>query len=559
MILHLRRIVPAEYPAGTVQVDVMIVYTPAARVVEGGTNGINNTINLAMEKSKEAHLNSDTRIYLNLVHRAETTYTESGDPYLDLDRLTYAGGSYTDMDDVHTWRDTYNADFICLLEDDPGTGGLGWVLNQETGKPSKAFCLAKVQQSDTSYTVVHEWGHNMGCRHSATQTSSPGPGLFSYSSGWQWDDTSANSVWPYTQQGYCSIMTYTDFDDDGTQEYEEVPYFSNPDIDYTGDSTNPVGHATNGDNARTMREMRHILSDYRIPLTPISSFPYTNSFEEGFGEWRFYDGTANWELENGSDVNLQNYPDMATTNAADGDIYLIVPGSGNSNKTAFLEAIFDFSALSNPEFSFSYCMNDYYGKEAVETLQVSTNSGSSWVDLWSNSGSSGQTWYQEEIDLSAYVGLTNVHLRFKGDLGPTWYKNYICLDAFSVTGVVANADSDGDGLPDNWETQYYGGATNANPSAMASNGVNTVMEAYIAGFDPTDADAGFLLTGLDLGRVMNWTWASGRVYSVYWSSNLVSGFDPVPMASNLTGSSFTDAVHSSESEGFYRIKVELAP
>jgi len=53
-------------------------------------------------------------------------------------------------------------------------------------------------------------------------------------------------------------------------------------------------------------------------------------------------------------------------------------------------------------------------------------------------------------------------------------------------------DLDGDGLPDWWETQYYGDSTNANPSAICSNGVNTVEEAYIAGLNPTNAQSWFL-------------------------------------------------------------------
>lgn len=56
------------------------------------------------------------------------------------------------------------------------------------------------------------------------------------------------------------------------------------------------------------------------------------------------------------------------------------------------------------------------------------------------------------------------------------------------TGV---GDIDGDGLPDDWEQQFYGSPTGANPAAMASNGVNTVREAYIADLDPTDPNAAF--------------------------------------------------------------------
>ncbi|HMP90553.1 MAG TPA: hypothetical protein PJ991_10145, partial [Kiritimatiellia bacterium] len=48
-------------------------------------------------------------------------------------------------------------------------------------------------------------------------------------------------------------------------------------------------------------------------------------------------------------------------------------------------------------------------------------------------------------------------------------------------------DTDGDGIPNWWEEQYFGGPTNANASALASNGVNTLLQAYIAGLNPTNA------------------------------------------------------------------------
>lgn len=254
---------PADAPAGSTLVDVMIVYTPAALAIEGNVANMNANIALAMQKANEVHTNSNTQIYLRLVHSAQVPYTESGNDGTDLDRLTNTGDGY--MDEVHTWRNSYGADFVCLFSDTATAGGLGWLLTSPSGRPEYAFCLARVQQTDWTYTVVHEWGHNMGCSHSKTQTSQPWEsGDFrSYSAGWQWDDTKAKSVWPNTQRGYCSVMTYEDFDNDGTQDYERVAHFSNPSINYTDNSTSPTGNAADGDNARTIREMKSILASYR--------------------------------------------------------------------------------------------------------------------------------------------------------------------------------------------------------------------------------------------------------------------------------------------------------
>jgi hypothetical protein len=51
-------------------------------------------------------------------------------------------------------------------------------------------------------------------------------------------------------------------------------------------------------------------------------------------------------------------------------------------------------------------------------------------------------------------------------------------------------DADGNGLPDEWELDYFGIA-GVNPNAFCSNGVNTRLEAYIAGLNPNDPAAAF--------------------------------------------------------------------
>ncbi len=254
-------------PLDTAVIDVMVVYTPAAKAREGGLNGINNNIAMAMQKANEAHGNSDTRVTFNLMHSAETAYVESGSGSTDLDRLTFTGGANSAMDEVHDLRDDYGVDLVCLFADIEYTGGIAWLLNSSSGQPERGFSMARVKQSDWSYTVVHEWGHNMGCGHSKAQTTQPGPGLYSYSAGWQWSDSAASAP----SIGFCSIMTYEDVDDDDSDEYERKPYFSNPDIDYAGNSTNPTGDTADGDNARTIRNVRNVVAAYRASIEPVDS------------------------------------------------------------------------------------------------------------------------------------------------------------------------------------------------------------------------------------------------------------------------------------------------
>ncbi len=129
--------------------------------------------------------------------------------------------------------------------------------------------------------------------------------------------------------------------------------------------------------------------------------------------------------------------------------------------------------------------------------------------------------------------------------------NTAYFDDINVTDSLD--DTDGDGLPDWWEENYFG-STAPDSDNSASNGVNSVFETYIAGLNPTDPAALFEISRQ--GSELLWNAASGRVYTIYWASNLLSDFQP--LETNNTGT-YTDALHSTGTEGFYKINVRLAP
>jgi hypothetical protein len=119
-------------------------------------------------------------------------------------------------------------------------------------------------------------------------------------------------------------------------------------------------------------------------------------------------------------------------------------------------------------------------------------------------------------------------------------------------------DSDADGISDPWETRYFGGPTNADPNAICSNGINTVLEAYIAGLDPTNSSSVFQTSVLcppSSGAVLRWSATAGRVYSVYWTTNLMNSFQPLQTNILWPQDSFTNP--SAVPCGYYKIKVQL--
>ncbi len=254
-------------PEDWADIDVLIVYTPAAAGwAAANDGGIANVVALSMEKAQLSLDNSDTFMSVNLVHSSEVDYVESNGGYdsiTDIYRLTFFEGHQHDphgyMDEVHDWRDDSGADLVALFSLAHDTGGLGWLLNNINGAPAYGFSLTRVQQASWTYTHIHEMGHNMGCHHHKEQNFQPGPTIWHnwpgniWSAGWRWTGDDGNH--------YCSLMTYTSgqYFPDGI-DHTAVAHFSNPDVVHYGQ---PSGHPQDGDNARTLRGIKHAVAAYR--------------------------------------------------------------------------------------------------------------------------------------------------------------------------------------------------------------------------------------------------------------------------------------------------------
>ncbi|QHI69415.1 LamG-like jellyroll fold domain-containing protein [Tichowtungia aerotolerans] len=127
------------------------------------------------------------------------------------------------------------------------------------------------------------------------------------------------------------------------------------------------------------------------------------------------------------------------------------------------------------------------------------------------------------------------------------------LDAINVP---VTDDVDDDGIPNTWEELYFGNLTGAVPGDDPdADGHNNEAE-YIAGSDPTDP-ASYFAAYFKADSSLEWNAVSGRVYSIYWSSDLISGFQCLESNVVWTGSNFVDAAHSADSQGFYRVDVRF--
>jgi hypothetical protein len=112
-----------------------------------------------------------------------------------------------------------------------------------------------------------------------------------------------------------------------------------------------------------------------------------------------------------------------------------------------------------------------------------------------------------------------------------------------------------------WLASY--GYTNDFESAVTEVGVNghALWQSYLAGLEPTNAASRLWLSGLlaadGSSLVFNWNTVTGRVYSLWGSAFVDSGFAPLPAATDLpwTVTSFTNALDAGTAGQFYRLEV----
>ncbi|HTV01169.1 MAG TPA: M12 family metallo-peptidase [Luteitalea sp.] len=233
--------------AGGPQVDLLVVYTAAARVAAGGTTAMRATVDLAVAATNDALANSLVQAGVRLVDVREVPYVESRSLETDLDRLTELNDGV--MDDVHTWRNASGADLVSLIveRNDLQLEGLAWLMQSPSVFfESRAFSVV-MRRAAAALTLAHEVGHNLGLAHD--RANALAAGAFDYAYGYR------NP--PY----FRDLMSYPC----SGAPCPAVPYFSNPDVTYGG---RPMGVAGQADNARALRQTMPIAATFRAGPPP---------------------------------------------------------------------------------------------------------------------------------------------------------------------------------------------------------------------------------------------------------------------------------------------------
>jgi subtilisin family serine protease len=136
-----------------------------------------------------------------------------------------------------------------------------------------------------------------------------------------------------------------------------------------------------------------------------------------------------------------------------------------------------------------------------------------------------------------------------------------------VTGgrlnLARSVDTDGNGLPDWWEQQFFGHLTGTDPNADPDHDGASNLAEFLAGTDPTNFNSALRLTALRSGGtngvVLEWPSVMGRYYRLLRSTNLFNGFDSLVLT-NLSATpplnTATDAAPPSASPRYYRLELE---
>lgn len=225
-------------------VDILAVYTPAARDAAGGVTAIEAAIDLSATIANQIYANSGLSVRARFVRKQLIQYTESGTYETDLPRLTETADGF--LDSVHADRDTWGADIVSLWVATLNAGGAGFSLFALGSDDDGRYGFQVMRQDNAGFeTLAHELGHNFGCQHDR-QTSFPG-GFFNYSYGYR----EPGSVWK-------TVMAYPP----GTN----IPYFSSPIRTYTGPLGNPgpMGVPGNDINTSCDNTLTHVNTAFTV-------------------------------------------------------------------------------------------------------------------------------------------------------------------------------------------------------------------------------------------------------------------------------------------------------
>ncbi|HUF10846.1 MAG TPA: zinc-dependent metalloprotease family protein [Rhodothermales bacterium] len=243
-------------------IDIMVVYTAAARGALGGTDPLAEAaIATAVAEMNTGLSNAGVSHSFNLVFTGEVSYAESGDASTDLTRLRNTSDGF--MDIVHDMRDAYGADLVSLITDTGGCG-IGYVPSTPTNlTPTSGFSVVRDDCLTGNKTLAHEVGHNMGLHHDWYVNNSTTP------CEWHHGYVNQAAFGGTSSQRWRTLMAYNNQCAASGFNCTRLTYYSNPSNTYNGDPMGVAqGNPNPADNAFGLERTACQIANHRSPHRP---------------------------------------------------------------------------------------------------------------------------------------------------------------------------------------------------------------------------------------------------------------------------------------------------
>lgn len=237
-------------------IDVLVVYTPAAKRAAGGIAGIESRIDECINQTNTSFQNSNIPVQVQLAYSAMVGYNESGSA--ETDRNALQDPADRRMDVVRTLRDNYHADIVVLLVNDANLSGVSYIMDKpEPAFEAYAYCVVKLDDAFSNLSFAHEIGHILGARHECNADNATTP--FPYSHG-------------YSASNYRTIMS-------GNTSATRIEFWSDPDIQFPG-TNSPTGSLSGNcqaNDAECLRRTIAIVAKFRCKQQCASVEPSSES------------------------------------------------------------------------------------------------------------------------------------------------------------------------------------------------------------------------------------------------------------------------------------------
>lgn len=234
-------------------IDILVVYTTAAKTAAGGVNNILSEINQAIAQTNQVYANSLINHRLRLVGTMEKSYTESTVNTAFTD-VTY------NMPDVKAKRESLGADLVVLmtqttqgLASTENYCGQGWEMSSNSNVyKTLAYSVVPRTCATANYSFAHVTARNLGAKPDCfvnKELTSPYP---------------YNHGYVYKTGGWRTVMAYSDECTSFGVTCKRIPYFSNPNVKYNGVATGVYtgSGACESDNRRTFSNTALTVSQY---------------------------------------------------------------------------------------------------------------------------------------------------------------------------------------------------------------------------------------------------------------------------------------------------------